>query len=270
MVFSFINEEFGKGTVIAFMIFLTAMLIAAWYWLNYPPLQQTAQVFFILGSIGMFGHLFGLIVKEKEADFDTILYDDENISGPWTPWALGIFILVCIGIGLFVFFSISGAGAAIYDAPTFQVIDLGPLGSALGSFVFAVIEGTVFIGLLFGVIFFFAGYLTENKTLAVIISIISVPVIYAFGYHILVYGFTNLPATLTIFSMFLISTVICYLAKNLIFEWLFHGFNNAGIVFFREAGVTPLVLLYQNFLFILGFIFLVIVIGFYKLRHRGG
>ncbi|MFC1715657.1 hypothetical protein ACFL6S_18465 [Candidatus Poribacteria bacterium] len=240
------DDELYLSKAIMILLLLAVILISVWFasQIPDPAIQAKANFFWALGLVGMGGVFLGILLSKVGVDFDVITYSRETVFGELPPMLKRVLVILPVVIGLFVFYNIgvSGSSAVIYDTIEMQVIELGPWGNAFASFLFAVTEEFGLVALFTGLVYFaFYKIFKENGLVAFLLTLVIVPAIFAYPYHILRYGSSDWVAVYKVFGMTLMSVGWMLIMRNILLGIFVHGFNNAAIIFFSKSAVSPAV-----------------------------
>jgi len=235
------------GRIIVIMFFFIGLFILFWFVTNIPEesIRTSAQFYVYLGVFGLILSAFGFIANKAGADFDVPLFSRETSFGYLSNKGILLMFLVIFLVSSVLIFNISSQGitAAIYTAPTFQIVELGPVGNGIVSFFAGIFEELSIIAGGFGISFFLLYHYTKNRTLSLILSIIIISILFGVVYHILRYGFTDMYGTISVTIMGLISTIWLATMKNPFLGMAFHGLNNFTIQVVKAGWTT------QNIIF---------------------
>lgn len=229
-----------KGKLLRIGLFFTVSVLLLWNLVNIPEEFARATVYSFFTIVFLLFLLYDKALKKAEY-IETISEEPKEYRPPIFnklnfKWVFGIFFVLSIILTI----NIARTGLYLVDAPLFQSSDFliqNTFYKAFLSFVVGVVENSFFFGAIM-------------PSIAVTIAaktnmIIGVPsgVVLSSGiftlYHFLVYGFTNIVATQTVFLFGIIFAVITYLFRSLTPADLLHGFNNAAIVIFRKVSISP-------------------------------
>ncbi len=255
-----------KMTGIRMLIILGALSMLAWLNINYPETSSQSTAFWLLGLLSAIFIVFSFIISKKagfQFDFITPLAGT-GILKLRKRWIMVLFI----GIFLFTFFGLARAGYSI-TAPKLQIVDLGLFGDIMLSIPGAIIENVFFFSALFGFVFTIMLLLTRSPTASLLIAAIIIGPTFVL-YHFLVYGFTNIPASLSVLLFGWENIMWMIVFADLFITDARHIANNLALIVFSQMSLQTffMVLLLSPYFWVI-MIFLILVIWI-RLRSRGG
>ena len=245
------------GRVLILIFFFILIFVMLWFATNIidPVLKSNAEFYLWLGGLGLIITAFGFIAKKTGADFDVPLFSRDTSFGKLSNRGIIIMLLFVIIIGIVIMFNIGARGvtAAIYTAPTFQIVELGPGGSGIVSFIAGMFEELTIICVGFGISYFLLYHYTKNQALSLILTVIIISLLFGVAYHILRYGFTDVYGMIAVTIMGFISTIWIAIMKNPFLGMSFHGFNNFAITVVQGGWtIQNMLFFFLPFIFIFG------------------
>lgn len=211
----------GNFLLFAFLTFVTA---------NSPENRDVALFYALLGIGSLSFIFFDFFSKKAELEYiDSVTYEPSD-TRPLFFGKIPFLLIIMLGVVLafYVAGSVVTTQASFIGSPSFQALPFGGTleFQAILAAIAGLAENAFFFALFFPTIYSsterFLG-LPELANLGIALVLISLTFT---GYHYLVYGLANVPATVAVFVFASINAGLVYVFRNMFLTDVFHGVNN--------------------------------------------
>lgn len=227
-----------------FLLMFFMAIILLWFRSNYPTFENIADLYLWFIAFGFifwtFDAVTSIAANKNQINpppytqiINTAFYEKNTIVGP-------IPLSMRIGSYIFIFFScvflalfIGTSKTMMVDMHTFQIIDLGVTGELIIATIMSFSEDIIFFGVIAPSVAGIGRLLSlGNQIIGAGLSLAVTPIAFTI-FHILVYGATNVPASIFVFMFALVCTSWTLIMRNIIFCNFLHATNNLTL---RVAG----------------------------------
>lgn len=239
-----------KNELSSFKIGYLALVIAMIFFLNWASINATvtyqarATGFMILGIIGLIIWVVDKVIEngggEAEGIIETSTWETEASFGKFGGWKFGAYVLVCLGIGIFIYFNTIVTGYSVIGAPAMmlQAIDIGAGGNIAIAVAGALVENMLFFYIIMPTLFGILFYTTRNGIFSMIASVFLLTPFLFSMWHLGAYGLENISATISVYIFAVTCGFMTFVFRTPVFADIFHIANNLGVMAVKTTRVA--------------------------------
>lgn len=234
------TSEITKGKIVRVLIYSILGFILLFNLINIPTEFNRALIYlfmFLMSTVLMIVDWF-----DKYEILDTITEEPREQVFKLLRFKYRYMFIIFFFASLVYSLRVASTGLALVDAPTFEVIQFGSntFYRAFLSGIAGLFENFFFFGVILAIIRSNVSIrLHAPLPVASFVAVLTTAGVFVM-YHSLVYGFTNIIATQSVFIFGFMFGALTVTFKSLVPADMLHFSNNFTITIFRQYAVNPL------------------------------